>query len=69
VCLVPLFAHFLFFFLLPLFLFSDPNCKFVDTPALLPPELKMDASQIQEYEKELAKAESAPVPEGDDEDL
>jgi len=48
---------------------GDPNCKFVDTPALQPPEIKMDSSKIEEYEKELAKAESAPVPDGDDEDL
>ena len=47
---------------------SDPNLAFVESPALKPPEVILDASVQQQYEQELANAQSVPLPD-EDEDL
>jgi GTP-binding nuclear protein Ran len=48
---------------------GDPNCHFVEAPALAPPEIKMDNNLVAENEKALAEANKTAIPDGDDEDL
>jgi GTP-binding nuclear protein Ran len=48
---------------------GDPNCHFVEAPALAPPEVKMDNNLIVENEKALSEANKTAIPDGDDEDL
>jgi GTP-binding nuclear protein Ran len=47
---------------------GNANCKFVEALALLPPEVKHDAQQLQSYQEELERAAAVPLPD-DDEDL
>ena len=46
---------------------GNPQCCFVEAPALLPPEAKVDPEQLEAYRKELIEAAAVPLP--DDEDL
>jgi len=48
---------------------GDSNCRFVEAPALRPPEVKIDLKQAQEYEKQLAAANQVLLPDDDDADL
>ena len=50
------------------FVISDPNLQFVESPALAPPEVQVDMTQMQQYEAELAQAQAVPLPD-EDEDL
>jgi hypothetical protein len=47
---------------------SDPHLMFVESPALAPPEVAVDAAQLAQYEKELAEVSAVPLPD-EDEDL
>jgi GTP-binding nuclear protein Ran len=47
---------------------GEPELKFVEAPALAPPEAEIDLDQMRRYEQELAEAAAAPLPEGDDDD-
>ena len=47
----------------------DPHLTFVDTVALLPAEVAIDANQMAQYEKEMQEAVAMPLPEDDDDDL
>ena len=49
-------------------LVGDPNLAFVESPALKPPEVTLDASTVLQYEQELAHAQNVPLPD-EDEDL
>jgi GTP-binding nuclear protein Ran len=49
-------------------LIGDPNLEFVATPALQPPEVVMDPSQIAQIEADFQKAAETELPE-EDEDL
>jgi len=49
-------------------LVGDPNLVFVEAPALQPPEVPLDESQMREYEQALAVAQETPLPD-EDEDL
>jgi len=45
---------------------GNPNCQFTDQPALLPPEVRIDAEQIAMYQQQLDQAASVPLPDDDD---
>lgn len=47
---------------------GDANCSFVEQPALAPAEAQVDAQQQQEYERQLATANTVALPD-DEEDL
>nr|CAB3265422.1 GTP-binding nuclear protein Ran-like [Phallusia mammillata] len=47
-------------------LVGDPNLEFVQMPALLPPEVKVDESLMKEYEAELDRAKQVSLPDEDD---
>merc|ERR1712054_327169 len=49
-------------------LVGDPNLNFVESPALKPPEVTIDAATASQYELELSAAQSVPLPD-EDEDL
>ena len=49
-------------------LIGDPNLEFVDMPALLPPEVKMDPEWQKKQEEEYIAAQYAALPEDDDPD-
>ena len=49
-------------------LIGDPNLEFVAAPALKPPEVQMDPTLVQKYEKEIEEASAVPLPD-EDEDL
>ena len=49
-------------------LVGDPNLSFVESPALKPPEVIIDANTVAHYEQELASAQNVPLPD-EDEDL
>ncbi|XP_065313335.1 GTP-binding nuclear protein Ran isoform X2 [Gordionus sp. m RMFG-2023] len=49
-------------------LLQDPNLEFVAMPALAPPEVPLDPELLNQYEQELKAAQSAALPD-DDEDL
>merc|ERR1719198_1801509 len=49
-------------------LVGDPNLNFVESPALKPPEVTIDAATATQYELELSAAQSVPLPD-EDEDL
>jgi GTP-binding nuclear protein Ran len=49
-------------------LVGDPNLTFVESPALAPPEVVLDQNVVSAYERELADAQNAPLPD-EDEDL
>jgi hypothetical protein len=42
---------------------SNPSLEFVAAPALKPAEVEIDPAQMQQYEKELAEAAAAPLPD------
>jgi GTP-binding nuclear protein Ran len=42
---------------------DDPNLAFVAAPVLLPPDVALDATVIEQYERELAQAGEVPLPE------
>ncbi len=46
---------------------SDPNCNFVDAPALHQAEIKMDPNLIAQNEKELDAANKTVIPDDGDE--
>ena len=48
-------------------LVGDNDLKFVEAPALAPPEFQIDMAQQQRYEQELAAAAAMPLPDEDDE--
>lgn len=47
---------------------GDANLEFTAMPALMPAEVQMDSEKIKEYEREIADAQNAALPD-DDEDL
>lgn len=49
-------------------IFSEPNLTFVESPALAPAEVPIDAEQMKQYEEDIKIAASVPLPE-EDEDL
>ena len=49
-------------------LVGDPNLAFVESPALKPPEVTIDANTVARYELELSNAQAVPLPD-EDEDL
>jgi GTP-binding nuclear protein Ran len=48
---------------------GDNNLHFVQATALQPPEASIDEATKQQYEREIADAAAAPLPDDDDEDL
>merc|ERR1711881_58960 len=50
-------------------LIGDPNLEFVEMPALKPPEVQIDQTLREQYEKDLQEAQNCELPddEGDDE--
>jgi len=50
-------------------LLQHDNLNLVESPALQPAEVHIDAQTIQQYEKELAAAKDTPLPDDDEEDL
>jgi len=48
---------------------GDPTCTFVEAPALLPPEVQIDAAQAAQWGEELAAANAVPLEDDDDTDL
>jgi GTP-binding nuclear protein Ran len=48
---------------------GDNNLQFVQATALQPPEASIDDATRQQYEREIAEAAAAPLPDDDDEDL
>jgi len=49
-------------------LVGEPNLVFVESPALAPAEVPIDAEQMKQYEEDIRVAASVPLPE-EDEDL
>ncbi|PVV01544.1 hypothetical protein BB560_004034 [Smittium megazygosporum] len=45
---------------------GNPNLEFVETPALKPPEVQVDANLMEQYNNELVAAANQPLPEEDD---
>ncbi|RKP08891.1 ras family-domain-containing protein [Thamnocephalis sphaerospora] len=45
---------------------GNPNLVFVEDPALLPPEVAVDPSLMQQYQEELNTAAAMPLPDDDD---
>ena len=41
----------------------NPSLEFVAAPPLKPAEVEIDPAQMQQYEKELAEAAAAPLPD------
>lgn len=50
-------------------LVGNPSLEFVAAPALAPPEVSVDATLMEQYNKELEAAAAAPLPDEDDADL
>jgi GTP-binding nuclear protein Ran len=48
---------------------GNPECKFVEAPALLPPEANVDPDQIRIYQQELEQAIKVALPDDGDEEL
>ena len=48
---------------------NENSLTFVEAPALKPPEDVIDAEDLMRYQRELAEAASAPLPDDDDDDL
>ena len=46
---------------------GDNTLHFIESPALQPPEVKIDMAEQQHYEQELAQAAAQPLPDEDDE--
>lgn len=49
-------------------LVGDPNLEFVEMPALQPPEIVMEPSLVQQYERELHDAAQTSLPDDNDDD-
>ena len=47
---------------------GNNELQFVEAPALAPPEAEIDLSQMAQNEHELALAQAAPLPDGDDDE-
>jgi GTP-binding nuclear protein Ran len=45
---------------------GDPNCNFVEAPALLPPEVEVDANQVAAWQEELAQNNTVLLPDDED---
>ncbi|UJR28548.1 hypothetical protein I4U23_009783 [Adineta vaga] len=45
---------------------GDANLEFTAMPALMPAEVQMDSEKIKEYEREIADAQNAALPDDDD---
>jgi len=50
-------------------LVGDANLEFVEMPALEPPEVAIDHTLMQHYEKELIDAQQTALPDDDDNDI
>jgi hypothetical protein len=48
---------------------SNNNCRFVEAPALVPPEASIDAEQLRMYEEQLAQAVDVALPDDGDDDI
>ena len=48
---------------------GNAECQFVEAPALLPPEVQVDAAQVDEWQKELNAQNAVPLPEDDGDDI
>lgn len=48
---------------------GNPNCHFVEAPAMMPPEATVDENQLRIYQKQLDDAAAIPLPPDDDEDI
>lgn len=47
-------------------LIANPALTFVESPALQPPEVTIDAAAMQQMEKEMKDAQNVPLPDEDD---
>lgn len=47
-------------------LIANPALTFVESPALAPPEIKIDAAQMRQMENEMREAQNVPLPDEDD---
>lgn len=45
---------------------GDPQLHFVESPALAPPEVRIDEQQQKQYEQELQQAAAQPLPDEDE---
>lgn len=45
---------------------GNPECTFVEAPALLPPEVNVDAQQVEAWQKELQEQNTVLLPDDDD---
>lgn len=45
---------------------GDNDLKFVDAPALAPPEVQIDQQQLKIYQQQLEEASAVPLPDDDD---
>lgn len=50
-------------------LVGNTNLEFVAAPALAPPEVTIDQSTLEQYQREMAEATAMPLPDEDDADL
>lgn len=50
-------------------LVGNPQLDFVGAPALLPPEIQVDAELMKQYQNEMDQATAMPLPDEDDADL
>jgi len=48
---------------------GDPNCAFVEAPALAPPEVQIDQQQVQQWDRELEDANKVALPDDLEDDL
>lgn len=48
---------------------GNPDCQFVEAPALLPPEVQIDQVQVAEWGKELEQNNAVPLPDDGDDEL
>lgn len=48
---------------------GEQDIRFVEAPALAPPEVEIDAEHMAKLQQELEEATQQPLPDGDDEDL
>lgn len=47
-------------------LIGNPSLNFVDSPALVPPEVKIDEAHLRQMENEMKEAAAVPLPDEDD---
>jgi GTP-binding nuclear protein Ran len=50
-------------------LVRDNNLNFVESPALLPPDVPIDTNQMKQWEQEMENAANVALPDGDDDDI